>query len=190
MKTDESGIVQMLQEKISEHEERIASFRQAINALMGGQSDSNISSEATPARRGRKRGRKKGSKNISSSNSGNNTLPVKSGKRRGRKPGSTSSSKSFSKAGRRPRTGETMEAWVIKQFNDGVPKSNRTLMERFNKETGRKLEMNGFAARIAMIKKKGNIRSSKNPSDGISYTGKKEWFENGRLRNEFLSKIK
>ena len=81
-----------------------------------------------------------------------------------------------------------MESWVLKQFEDNTPKTARTLMDRYNKETGKKLEMNGFSARLAIIKKKGSVKSMKNPADGLSYNGKADWFEGGKLKNQYLPK--
>ncbi len=81
-----------------------------------------------------------------------------------------------------------MESWVIKQMEDGVPKTTRTLMEIFNKETGRNLDISGVSARLAIIKKKGTLKSAKNNNDGLSYLGKAEWFENGNLKEEYLPK--
>jgi len=166
MNSNEQGIIQMLQNKINEHEERINSFRQAISALSGGGTSS------TPAKTGKRRGRKPGSKNKAKATA--KTSPVKAVASKPRKirrrkvkaakskaaaikatPKAVKSKARKSKGAkksRKPRSGETMESWVLSQLNDGVPKTARTLMDLYNKATGKKLEMNGFSARLAILK--------------------------------------
>jgi len=204
MSSNEQGIVKMLQDKIKESEEKIKSFRQAISALSGGGS-----AAVASAKPGKRRGRKPGSKNKAKASA--KAAPVKAvaakPKRRRRRKSKAGRPKATAvkavtakvakpkaakpkaaKKGRKPRSGETMEGWVLKQFEDNTPKTARNLMERYNKDTGKKLEMNGFSARLAIIKKKGNVKSMKNAADGLSYNGRSEWFENGKLKKEYLPK--
>jgi hypothetical protein len=178
MKTDDQGIIKMLEQKIAAHEEKISSFRQAIMALSG----FGISS-SSPSTGRKRRGRKSGIKNLKKAE-------VKAGRKRRRRRSKTNVNLKprAVRRQRRPRSGETMESWVIKQMEDGVPKTTRTLMEIFNKETGRNLDISGVSARLAIIKKKGTLKSAKNNNDGLSYLGKAEWFENGNLKEEYLPK--
>ncbi|HYV91856.1 MAG TPA: hypothetical protein VE978_08735 [Chitinophagales bacterium] len=203
MTSNEQGIIKMLQDKINESEEKIKSFRQAISALSGGGTTG-----AASAKPGKRRGRKPGSKNKAKAAAKPAAVkavaskPRRKRRRRSKagKPKATaikaaskttrtkaSRSKSAKKS-RKPRSGETMEGWVLKQFDDNTPKTARSLMERYNKDTGKKLEMNGFSARLAIIKKKGSVKSMKNAADGLSYNGKAEWFDNGKLKKEYLPK--
>lgn len=178
MKTDDQGIIKMLEQKIAAHEEKISSFRQAIMALSG------LGVSTSPSTRRKRRGRKLGSKNLKEAE-------VKTGRKRRRRKSKTKVNLKprAVRRQRRPRSGETMESWVIKQMEDGVPKTTRTLMEIYNKETGRNLDISGVSARLAIIKKKGTLKSAKNNNDGLSYIGKAEWFENGNLKEEYLPKV-
>jgi hypothetical protein len=167
MNVDEKGIMEMLGQKISEYEQKIRSLRDAIGALVTGE---HMPSSSAPAktRRGRRRGRKAQIVILKK------VQAVKA-----------SQAKGAPRQTRRPRSGETLEGWILKQFSDNKPKTNRTLMELYNKSTGKKLDANGFSARLAMIKKRGHIRSAKNNADGLLYNGKAEWFENGKFRKEY-----
>ena len=198
MKTDEQGIITMLQEKISEHEEKIKSYRQAISALGGRENAAPSAPQKTGKKRGRKPGFKKSAKQ--STQSATPAAPATNIKRRGRKARRKTAAKAASvksaasksartKKSRGPRKKETLESWTLKQFADDTPKTNRTLLDLYNKSTGKNLDMNGFAARISMVKKKGNLVSAKNAADGINYTGKANWFEKGKLKKPYLSKI-
>jgi len=142
MATSEQEIVRMLQEKISEHEQKIQSLREATLALQ------DVEQNATgPSKRGRKRGRKPISKNILKQ-----------------------ASKSLSTRKRwKPKSGETFESTILNLLKNGATKTSRSLMDLYNKKTGRKLDINGFAARLSVIKKKGSVKSSKNMSDGLLY---------------------
>ncbi|MEO5673415.1 MAG: hypothetical protein ABIQ74_02095, partial [Chitinophagales bacterium] len=77
MKTDDQGIIKMLEQKIAAHEEKISSFRQAIRALSG----LGISS-TSPSTRRKRRGRKLGSKNLKEAE-------VKTGRKRRRRKSKT-----------------------------------------------------------------------------------------------------
>ncbi len=171
MNTDDQGIIRMLEDKITAHEEKINSFRQAIKALSGSSSGNSSSQKEGKKRRGRKPGSKnlkRGRKSLKKNESGNK--PVKVRKQRN------------------PRTGETFESWVMKQFGDNTPKSTRALLDLYNKETGRNLDISGVSARISILKKKGSVMSSKGENDGVAYHGKSDWFDNGKLKDDYLPK--
>lgn len=167
MNVDEKGIMEMLGQKISEYEQKIRSLRDAIGALVTGEHKPSAGILAPAKARRRRRGRR-----------AQIVILKKAAAKAGR-------SKVIVKRTRTPRSGETLESWILKQFTDNKPKTNRMLMELYNKSTGRKLDANGFSARLAMIKKRGRIRSAKNNADGLLYNGKAEWFENGKLKREY-----
>ncbi len=204
MATDEQGIITMLQEKITAHEEKIKTFRQAIAALSGEEENS----EPTPSqkngrRRGRKRGRKRGSKNALKQNTENgssanaSSTPKKRGPKpkntRGRKrgrPRSTDTKSGMEKKSPVQRNiSATLESWVMDQLADNTPKTNRTLLELYNRVNAANLDMKGFSARISMIKKKRTLMSGKNGNNGANYIGKADWFSRGKLKEPYLSKI-
>ena len=166
----------MLQDKIREHEEKIASFRSALAALESGESATVVPYAGKkrgpkPGKRGRKPGKAKEAASEAAA-------PARRGRKRGPKKGS-----------KQNRGGETLEAWLIKDLTASGPKTNRQLMESYNKATGKGLNMNGFAARMAIIKKKNNIKSYHH-SNGISYNGLAAWFEKGKMKKEYLAKAK
>jgi len=164
MATSEQEIVKGIREKITEYEQKITALRQAMNAFQGeGVGRSNLSVI------GKRRGRKPGSKNI-----------VKAAASKAR----TRSRK------RKPRTGDTFENTILKLLEDGTPKTTRSLLDLYNKTTGKKLEINGFSARLSIIKKNGRVKTMKNSADKLSYFGKADWFKNGKFKPNYQSKMK
>jgi len=158
----EQEIVRGLQEKIVEYEEKIQALRQAMNAFQG---EGNGSSSSSIVKR---RGRRPGSKNVTK----------------------VSSTKVAKSRGRKPRTRDTFENTIVKLLEDGTPKTTRSLLDLYNKTTGRNLEVNGFSARLSILKKNGSLKSAKNPADKLSYFGPVDWFKKGKLKSYYQLKIK
>src|SRR5436190_311813 len=116
--SDERSIVKMLNDKIREHEQKIKSLKDAINALGGKASTASVA--ATKRTRKKSKGR-----------------PASKVARKGKALKAVKAKR----APMPPREG-TMESWVIQQLEDGVPKTSRTLLELFNSTAVKKLDVN------------------------------------------------
>lgn len=80
-------------------------------------------------------------------------------------------------------------------LSDGIPKTNKTLTEYYNKVKGVVLTPNTFSSYLNQAVKNNPAlftihEASTNPVGERKYVGLTEWFKDGHLMNEYVEKIK
>lgn len=83
---------------------------------------------------------------------------------------------------------------ILHLLEDGVPKTSRDLLNAFNLLTDKNLEMGGFSAQLSPLAKDGTeIKKDyfeDYPYDSRTYYGLSSWFDGGKLKPSYKSKIK
>jgi hypothetical protein len=83
--------------------------------------------------------------------------------------------------------------WVNRQLDDGIPKLHRDLHEAYLKEMGNHFSFSAFASKMNVLNQRNKVTRFDNSNAPIGYRSyycKTDWFENGKLKSEYLKKIK
>lgn len=88
---------------------------------------------------------------------------------------------------------KTLEDTVLEILSDGIPRTSRELLNEYTKKTEKEMAMPFFSARLVGLQNKKSIEKQafpENPIQTRNYYGKHEWFVKGKLKPEYLAKIK
>jgi hypothetical protein len=86
----------------------------------------------------------------------------------------------------------TTKYFILKIFEDGVPRTARQLLTEFNKVSGRQLNYHGFVTQLSTLKKNDVISTQEFTmyrTNARFIYGLPNWFDNGKLKKEFLDKF-
>lgn len=85
----------------------------------------------------------------------------------------------------------TLEAYMFKFFDDGVPKLARELYSLYTEKKGMVVTFRGFSGQLStLIKTKGTISNCLIKGDRRSLYGLSEWFKNGEIIDKYRKNIK
>ncbi len=84
---------------------------------------------------------------------------------------------------------------VIKDIlRDGIPRTAKQLYNIYNKQTDKNVKYNSFSGQLSQLNKQGNVikmlKILENPVESRFIYGLFSWFENDKLKREYINKIK
>lgn len=82
--------------------------------------------------------------------------------------------------------------YILSMFEDGIPKTSRMMLDKYEEMAGREMKMPDFSSRIITMRKQGQLKTHTFPDNthaSKNYFGLPEWFQGDELKDTYLTRV-